>query len=231
MPAHRRNRGRTMLGRCWCSPLRCGGWPDRDEVRARRIRSRQPAHGRIDRRDDRAVGGPARARLSAAGLVASGRRARAARTGRGVPRRDRSASTTRARQRRRARRVSSRCSWCSRVHLSGEAISGSVGLAVLVALVGLVVLESTSWLTGPGMGDALVLGGALSAAGYTIVARGVGRRRRFPRAHRTSVRGRHAGAAAGRGRHVGRRRRAGADARASAVLARRRPRRHRPGSG
>ena len=55
----------------------------------------------------------------------------------------------------------------------GESVSAPVGLAVLVALAGLVVLESTSWLSGPGVGDALVLGGALSAAGYTIVARGV----------------------------------------------------------
>jgi drug/metabolite transporter (DMT)-like permease len=45
---------------------------------------------------------------------------------------------------------------------------------VALALVGLGVLEGGTWLSGPGVGDLLVLGGALSAAGYTIVARGIG---------------------------------------------------------
>ena len=54
-----------------------------------------------------------------------------------------------------------------------ERISPAVYAAVALALVGLVALEGGSWLTGPGTGDLLVLAGALSAAGYTIVARGV----------------------------------------------------------
>jgi drug/metabolite transporter (DMT)-like permease len=52
-----------------------------------------------------------------------------------------------------------------------ERITRNLTLAVVAGLVGLVALEQVSWLTGPGMGDVLVLGGALSAAGYTIVAR------------------------------------------------------------
>jgi drug/metabolite transporter (DMT)-like permease len=55
----------------------------------------------------------------------------------------------------------------------GERISPTVCAAVALALVGFVALESGSWLTGPSAGDLLVLGGALSAAGYTIVARGI----------------------------------------------------------
>lgn len=46
-------------------------------------------------------------------------------------------------------------------------------LAVAAALVGLFALEHADGLTLPGAGDALVLCGALSAAGYTIVARGI----------------------------------------------------------
>lgn len=55
-----------------------------------------------------------------------------------------------------------------------ERLTGSVCTAVVLALVGLMVLEGGSWVSGPGVGDLLVLGGALSAAGYTIVARRVG---------------------------------------------------------
>jgi O-acetylserine/cysteine efflux transporter len=58
----------------------------------------------------------------------------------------------------------------------GEHISRSVCGAVGLALVGFLALESGSWLAGPGTGDVLVLGGALSAAGYTIVARGLDER-------------------------------------------------------
>ncbi len=54
-----------------------------------------------------------------------------------------------------------------------ERITVSSCLAVSVGLFGLVVLERADGLTGPGMGDLLILGGALSAAGYTIVARRV----------------------------------------------------------
>jgi O-acetylserine/cysteine efflux transporter len=54
-----------------------------------------------------------------------------------------------------------------------ERITRNLCLAVLAGLLGLVALEQVSWLTGPGLGDLLVLGGALSAAGYTIVARRV----------------------------------------------------------
>lgn len=54
-----------------------------------------------------------------------------------------------------------------------ERITGPVALAIVLALVGLVVLESGSSLTGPGQGDLLVLVGALCAAAYTIVARGL----------------------------------------------------------
>ncbi len=54
-----------------------------------------------------------------------------------------------------------------------ERITRNLTLAVVAGLLGLIALEQVSWLTGPGMGDLLVLGGALSAAGYTIVARRV----------------------------------------------------------
>ncbi len=52
-----------------------------------------------------------------------------------------------------------------------EAIGRSVAFAIVLATVGLVVLEGGGGLTGPGVGDALVLFGALSAAAYTILAR------------------------------------------------------------
>ena len=54
-----------------------------------------------------------------------------------------------------------------------ERVTRNLFLAVLAGLFGLIALEQVSWLTGPGLGDLLVLGGALSAAGYTIVARRV----------------------------------------------------------
>ena len=54
-----------------------------------------------------------------------------------------------------------------------ERLTGSVCCAIALALVGFGALESGSWLSGPGLGDVLVLAGALSAAGYTIVARGL----------------------------------------------------------
>jgi O-acetylserine/cysteine efflux transporter len=54
-----------------------------------------------------------------------------------------------------------------------EAIGRSVAVAIVLATVGLVVLEGGGGLTGPGVGDALVLLGALSAAAYTILARGL----------------------------------------------------------
>jgi drug/metabolite transporter (DMT)-like permease len=56
-----------------------------------------------------------------------------------------------------------------------EAIGRSVGAAIVLATVGLVVLEGGGGLAGPGLGDALVLFGALSAAAYTILARGLDR--------------------------------------------------------
>lgn len=54
-----------------------------------------------------------------------------------------------------------------------ERVTRNLTLAVLAGLLGLVALEQVSWMSGPGLGDLLVLGGALSAAGYTIVARRV----------------------------------------------------------
>jgi O-acetylserine/cysteine efflux transporter len=54
-----------------------------------------------------------------------------------------------------------------------EAISRAVGLAITLAVVGLAVLEGGNQLVGLGLGDALVLLGALSAATYTIIARGL----------------------------------------------------------
>ncbi len=54
-----------------------------------------------------------------------------------------------------------------------EPISRSVGIAIVLAVLGLVVLEGGDRLAGPGIGDALLLLGSLSAAAYTIVARGL----------------------------------------------------------
>ncbi len=53
-----------------------------------------------------------------------------------------------------------------------EGITRRIGFAVAVAVAGLAILEGTSF-AGPGVGDLLVLGGVLSAAAYTIVARGL----------------------------------------------------------
>ncbi len=52
-----------------------------------------------------------------------------------------------------------------------ERIGRSLFLAVGAGLLGLLALEQVSWLTGPALGDLFVVGGALSAAAYTIVAR------------------------------------------------------------
>jgi drug/metabolite transporter (DMT)-like permease len=46
-------------------------------------------------------------------------------------------------------------------------------VAVGIGLLGLVTMEQASWLTGVGFGDSLVVCGMLSAAAYTIVARGL----------------------------------------------------------
>lgn len=54
-----------------------------------------------------------------------------------------------------------------------EPISVAVAAAIGLAVVGLVVLESGDSLSGPGLGDSLVLVGSLCAAGYTIIARGL----------------------------------------------------------
>ena len=47
-------------------------------------------------------------------------------------------------------------------------------MAVALALIGVIALEGTGALSGAGVGDLLVLAGVLSAAAYTIVARGMG---------------------------------------------------------
>jgi O-acetylserine/cysteine efflux transporter len=54
-----------------------------------------------------------------------------------------------------------------------EPVNVAVALAITLAVVGLVVLESGDSLVGPGLGDTLVLVGSLCAAGYTIIARGL----------------------------------------------------------
>jgi O-acetylserine/cysteine efflux transporter len=54
-----------------------------------------------------------------------------------------------------------------------ERITAALCLAVVVGLLGLGVLEKGNVFAGTGAGDALVLGGAFSAAVYTIVARRV----------------------------------------------------------
>jgi drug/metabolite transporter (DMT)-like permease len=54
-----------------------------------------------------------------------------------------------------------------------EPITAGVAVAIVLAVAGLVVLESGGHLAGPGSGDALVLLGSLCAAAYTIVARGL----------------------------------------------------------
>jgi drug/metabolite transporter (DMT)-like permease len=53
-----------------------------------------------------------------------------------------------------------------------ERVSRVLVAAVAVALLGLIVLEGSARWAGAGTGDMLVLAGALSAAGYSVVARG-----------------------------------------------------------
>ena len=52
-----------------------------------------------------------------------------------------------------------------------ERVTAPACTAVAVGLAGMVVVESADGLTGPGAGDLMILGGALSAAEYTVVAR------------------------------------------------------------
>ena len=55
-----------------------------------------------------------------------------------------------------------------------ERITAASAAAVALALAGVIALEGTGSFSGAGLGDLLVLGGVLSAAAYTIVARGMG---------------------------------------------------------
>jgi len=55
-----------------------------------------------------------------------------------------------------------------------ERITGRITVALALALAGVATLEGTGSFTGAGLGDLLVLAGVLSAAVYTIVARGMG---------------------------------------------------------
>src|ERR1700729_1854164 len=55
-----------------------------------------------------------------------------------------------------------------------ERITGRITVAVVLALAGVMALERTGSFSGAGLGDLLVLAGVLSAAAYTIVARGMG---------------------------------------------------------
>ena len=55
-----------------------------------------------------------------------------------------------------------------------ERITGRIAAALALALAGAAALEGTGSFTGAGLGDLLVLAGVLSAAAYTIVARGMG---------------------------------------------------------
>jgi O-acetylserine/cysteine efflux transporter len=55
-----------------------------------------------------------------------------------------------------------------------ERITGRITVALALALAGVATLEGTGSFTGAGLGDLLVLAGVLSAAAYTIVARGMG---------------------------------------------------------
>jgi O-acetylserine/cysteine efflux transporter len=52
-----------------------------------------------------------------------------------------------------------------------ERINGPLAFAVLSGFAGLAILEGSGWLSGPGVGDALVISGTFSAAVYVIVAR------------------------------------------------------------
>jgi O-acetylserine/cysteine efflux transporter len=55
-----------------------------------------------------------------------------------------------------------------------ERITGRITVALALALAGVATLEGTGSLAGAGVGDLLVLAGVLSAAAYTILARGMG---------------------------------------------------------
>src|ERR1700729_1048646 len=55
-----------------------------------------------------------------------------------------------------------------------ERITGRITVAVVLALAGVMALERTGSFSGAGLGDLLILAGVLSAAAYTIVARGMG---------------------------------------------------------
>jgi drug/metabolite transporter (DMT)-like permease len=55
-----------------------------------------------------------------------------------------------------------------------ERITGRIAMALALALAGVMALEGTGSFSGAGLGDLLVLAGVLSAAAYTIVARGMG---------------------------------------------------------
>jgi O-acetylserine/cysteine efflux transporter len=55
-----------------------------------------------------------------------------------------------------------------------ERITGRITVALALALAGVAALEGTGSFAGAGLGDLLVLAGVLSAAAYTIVARGMG---------------------------------------------------------
>jgi drug/metabolite transporter (DMT)-like permease len=55
-----------------------------------------------------------------------------------------------------------------------ERITARVTMALALALAGVAALEGTRSFAGAGLGDLLVLAGVLSAAAYTIVARGMG---------------------------------------------------------
>src|ERR1700722_16438766 len=55
-----------------------------------------------------------------------------------------------------------------------ERITGRITVALALALAGAATLEGTGSFAGAGLGDLLVLAGVLSAAAYTIVARGMG---------------------------------------------------------
>jgi hypothetical protein len=74
-PGRRAGRGRRAVG----------AGRHRDEIRAGRLRSRDPAEHRAPGRRGRAVGRPARARLPPAPVVVAARRAGAARAGAGLP--------------------------------------------------------------------------------------------------------------------------------------------------
>jgi drug/metabolite transporter (DMT)-like permease len=55
-----------------------------------------------------------------------------------------------------------------------ERITGRITMALALALAGVATLEGTGSFADAGLGDLLVLAGVLSAAAYTIVARGMG---------------------------------------------------------